>query len=382
MKHLSGSPYPSQNQELLLQAALLDGHKMLDAWEKWTAIVDFETDIESASFRMLPLLYFNLHSQSIDHHLMPRLKGIYRQSWSKNHILFHKTAAVLRLLFEEGIPTLIMKGIALSILVYKNDAVRPMADMDILIPLSYARQTIDFLSQKGWVIQNEQFLEYNLKYGRSVTFWDNNKTELDLHWHPVFEAHDEIAEDDFWSFAIPVEVSGVKTKAFCTTDNLFHAIVHGMRYNPEPPIRWVADAFVMINSGDENINWERLLLHTRKFRVHLQMKEALHYLIEKFDAPVPNKVIDELEKIKSTFTDRLVFRHAKKYGDNIPTTVYEKIYSVYAGYLRQSSEKGLWAQHLGFLKYMRFRNRGKPYFRILIFYISLLFKITPSKNKS
>ncbi len=349
---------------------------MKKAWNEWKLAVDFEKDIAYASFRMLPLLYNNLHTQGVKDALMPRLKGMYRKSWSNNHLLFHKTAKVLKLLHSNEIPTIVMKGIALTIEVYKNYSVRPMADMDILVPLAQSGKTIDILKNEGWILQNEQYLEFNLKYGRSATFHDSEKTELDLHWHPIFEAHDNISKDDFWDSSVSLEVAGEKTRAFCLTDNFFHTIVHGLRYNPEPPIRWVADAFTILNSEDCIIDWNRLLRHTKKFRVSLQMKDALNYLIENFQAQVSRNFLEELDKIKSTFSDRLVFHHAKKYGDDNPKTVYEKLYSVYAAYLRQSKHTGLWVQHIGFVRYMHFRTKEKPYFRILIYYSSLLFKKT------
>ncbi|MCF6171945.1 MAG: nucleotidyltransferase family protein [Bacteroidales bacterium] len=374
MRKSSHSPFPTKTQELLLQAALLKGQPMQKAWEKWKAEVNFEKEVEYASFRMLPLLYQNLQSHRMNDPLMLRLKGIYRKSWSNNHLLFHQTAKVLKLLHSHKIPTIVMKGIAMTITVYKNYGVRPMADMDILIPLSESLKTIDVLEKSGWNLQNKEHLEFNLKYGRSATFTDAAKTELDLHWHPVFEAHNSISDDEFWEASVPLEVAGENTRAFCVTDNFFHTIVHGLRYNPEPPIRWVADAVTILNSEVCSIDWDRLLYLTKKFRSSLQMKDALNYLTKNFQSVVSRSFLDELAKIKSTFSDRLVFRHAKKYGDEVPQTVYEKLYSVYAAYLRQSDLRGFWAQQIGFVKYMRFRNRGKPYFRIMLYYFSLLFR--------
>ncbi len=374
MSHTSGSPFPLVSQELLLKAALLRGEEMLTAFRKWKNLVDFEKDIEYASFRMLPLLYQNLHNNDVTDELMPRLKGIYRNSWSKNQFLFYKTGSVLKLFHQAGIKTIVMKGIPLSILIYKNYSTRPMADMDILILFSKADSAVELLKKYGWELHNPQYLEYNLKYGRSVTFTDKNKTELDLHWHPIFEAHDNISEDDFWGNTIPFQVGGIKTLSFCVTDLFFHTIVHGLRYNPEPPIRWIADAMAILYSPDYEIDWERLLHHTKKFRVVLYMKDALKYLAKEFHADIPKDFFSEINKIKVTSADRLIFNHAQKYGDKTPETFYEKIYSVYAGYIRQTSKNSFWGRQIGFLKYMRYRTRGKPYFGILVYQVSLFLK--------
>jgi hypothetical protein len=381
--HHSGNPFPSEKHGLLLKAALLKGDDMLRAYRQWKALIDFEKDVEYASFRTLPLLYQNLQEHNIADELTPRLKGIYRQAWSKNQFLFFKTGKVLKFFEEQGIKTLVMKGIPLSILFYKNFAVRPMADMDLLIPFGDALPAVELLQNAGWKLYNPQYLEFNLKYGRSATFADSEKTELDLHWHPIFEAHGDISENDFWSKAIALEVAGTKTLSFDATDLFFHTIVHGLRYNPEPPIRWIADAMTILDSDDHQIDYNRLLQNTAKFRAVLYMKDAVNYLIHHFKAEFPETFVEGLLKMKVTRTEKFVFAHAQKYGDKQPKTFVEKINSVFAAYLRQTSRRNYFSQLMGFIKYLHFRNRGKPFLSILFYQASLLFKASkPLQSKA
>jgi len=104
------------------------------------------------------------------------------------------------------------------------------------------------------------------------------------------------------------------------------------------------------------------------------MEDALNYLMKEFRAEIPGSFITEINKIKVTYIDKFVFKHAQKYGDKNPETFYEKIVSVYAGFMRQTSIKGFWRQHIGFYKYMLFRTKGKPYFKVFMYQFSLLFK--------
>ena len=374
MVHTPGSPLPSEKHELLLRASLLSGDSMLTAFQQWKRKVDFEIDVDHASLRLLPLLYMNLHTQGVEDPLMPRLKGIYRNSWSKNQLLFFKAGKIVQFFNEHGIPNILMKGIPLSVLVYRNFAVRPMADIDVLIPYEQAGPTVELLKSSGWKLYEPQYFDYALKYGRSATFADGDNTELDLHWHPVFEVHAEIREDDFRALAVPFKVSGAETKSFCPTDQLFHTIIHGFRTNPEPPVRWIADAVTLISTCGMEIDWDRLTSQTANFRVHLQMREALNYLVKVFDADIPDRVIAALNAMKSSSANRVVYRHAMKIGDMVPETMYQKLFSIYAGFLRQTSETGIWRQHVEFVRFMRFRTKGKPYFRILIYYFSLMIK--------
>jgi len=92
-------------QELLLKAALLSGEEALESWRKWQDAIDWNEFLDHGSFRLLPLLYTNLYNHGVDDPAMGKLKGIYRQAWSKNQTLFHEMAKVVKYLQHAGIKT-------------------------------------------------------------------------------------------------------------------------------------------------------------------------------------------------------------------------------------------------------------------------------------
>lgn len=355
------SPFPNASQELLLKSALMRKDIAIPAWREWRKTVDFELDVDHGSFRLLPLAYHNLSSFDYSDDLVAgRLKGIYRQSWIKNQQLFYKTANILTLLNNAGLPTVVLKGIALSELVYKNYGIRPMSDMDILVPFSEARHAIKILEEAGFAIESEHLLEHNLEYGRSIAFTDRDGTEIDLHWYAFVNSLGNVQMNDFWDDVIPVEVSGVKTHSLTHTDNLLHAIVHGIRKNPEPPIRWVADAMRIINSDDVQVDWKRLLSYASKFRVFLQVKEALLYLRDNFDANIPGDIIEQMEAYKPSYVERVVFNYGKKIGDNMQQfTNAERAYSFYARYLARTNREGFFSIHVGLIQYAADRLKSR-----------------------
>ncbi len=355
------SPFPNSSQELLLKAALLEKDAALPAWKKWRKNVDFELDVDHGSFRLLPLAYHNLNSFGYsDDLVVGRLKGIYRRAWIENQQLFYKTAKVLNLLKDAGIKTAVLKGIALTELVYKNYGIRPMSDMDILVPYPQARHAIDVLKNAGFKMELAHLLEHNLEFGRSIAFSDDEGTEIDLHWYAFVNALGNVQKNDFWGDVIPVEVSGVLTHSLTHTDNLLHAIVHGIRKNPEPPIRWIADSMMMINSKDIQINWTRLLTYASKFRVFLQVKEALLYLKDHFDANIPAQVLQQMEEYKPSYVERVVFNYGEKIGDNVQEfTFSQRVYSFYARYLARTSREGFFSIHLGLIQYAAHRLKSR-----------------------
>lgn len=355
------SPFPDQYQSLLLKAAIFSDQRAVESWKQWKSIVDFDSDVDHGSFRLLPLVYHNLSSSGYSDELVDgRLKGIYRQAWLKNQKLFYKAGKIIRLLHESGIETAVLKGIALTELVYKNPGIRPMADVDLIIPFSKARKGVETLEKSGFNMQLPHLLEYNLEFGRSMAFEDQEGTEIDLHWHALVYSHQKIKEKDFWDRTVPVKVGGVETQAFSLSDNLFHTLVHGIRKNPEPPIRWVADAMAILSSEINRVDWQRLLLFAKRLRVFLQVKRALIYLHDEFEADIPDDVLEELYSYKPTYVERVIFKQGEMHGDNIQKmTIGKRFFAFYARYLRQTSREGILSVHFGLLLYLGTRIKSR-----------------------
>lgn len=64
----------------LLSAAHGTGAEALAAWERFRGTVDWQSDLEPGEFGMLPALVRNLRRLDVDDPLLPRLKGVVRQS--------------------------------------------------------------------------------------------------------------------------------------------------------------------------------------------------------------------------------------------------------------------------------------------------------------
>ncbi len=380
MKNTTESPFPTYEQELLLTASLLDGDRAIKAFEEWLTLINLDDEIDHGSFRLLPLLYKNLSKQNYKGSRMNMLKGIYRMSWYKNQKLLYDSIKVFQLFHNANIKTLVLKGVPLILLAYKDFGVRPMFDIDILVPSQQAKQAIELFKNSGWKPEFDDYIEYNLKYGKSMNFSDDSGFECDLHWHPFFESHEQNSEFDFWDKAFLVDIIGTSTFSFCPADILLHTFIHGINWNKEPPIRWVADAFYLINAKDLEIDWNRFVLQVKKYKVVLQINEALNYLTKKFYVAIPEKVMNELSNIKITLAEKLVFKESQKDPDDYQDKLFTKFYKLFVIYLQQSNKGNIFFQIIGFVKYLRFRTKGKDYFRILFYYFTKAFRKANNKK--
>ncbi|MBN1363512.1 MAG: nucleotidyltransferase family protein [Syntrophaceae bacterium] len=347
------------NQELLLKAALLSGEEAITAWRKWQDASDWKEYLEPGSFRLLPLLYINLRKQSVNEPAMEKLKGIYRHAWSQNQILFHETAKIVEQLQSAGIETMLLKGISLSLLYYKNNGARPMTDIDILVPLEKVYMAIELLKKVGWT-SPVPLTEQDLSYRHAIHLNNRFGKELDLHWRPFQDCRNEYGKD-FWNDALPVKIININCLAPNPTNMLFHTIIHGVAWNLMPTIRWVADAIFLINSNDFKIDWQRLANLAEKHHLCLRLKTGLRYLNEKFPYLIPPVVINKVIGLPVYYLEKIEHRcliSSRNKERNGPYTAF--------------------CRHL--CRFHRL-NAGKRFFPLLAFYKSLKWKLNARNSR-
>lgn len=372
-------PFATADQELLLQASLLGGDDAIEAWKEWKSAIDWEGHMDNGSFRLLPLLYMNLRRLEVRDPSMGKLRGIYLKAWYENQRLFFKAGRILDYLNREGIRTIVLKGVALTILHYRNYGIRPMSDIDVLVPASQALLSADKLEKAGWSATADESLDVPMKYRHSQQFVDKSGTELDLHWNLLIESTRTDSASEFWKKAVPITIQDVPSYALDPTDMLFHVIVHGIRWNPEPPIRWIADAMTIIQSPDLQVDWPRIITHAKKYMVCLQMKEALNYLCLKFKAPVPAAVMEKVNGMPVSYLERFEYRRLISNGEYNKGTLLGGFPIYVVGYRRLIRDSGFLTALTGFPGYLQFVMHKKNMRHLLSHLVLRIIRISKKK---
>jgi hypothetical protein len=376
------SSFATKDQELLLRAALLNGPGAVEAWRKWESAIDWDGHLDHGSFRLLPLTYRNLKQLGVRDPIMGKLKGIYLKAWYENQRLFFEASKILTYLHNEGIQTMVLKGIPLAILHYGDHGVRPMSDIDILVPASQAISTADALKRAGWTPTAYGSLVMPMQYRHSQQFIGESGTEVDLHWNIMIESTRVDSSSDFWNEAVPIKVHGVHSHALDPTDMLFHIIVHGIKWNPEPPIRWIADAMTIIQTPGLHIDWPRIISHAKKYIVSLQVKEGLNYLYENFQAPVPKTIMDKINAMRVSYLELFEYRRLISSDEYYSGTLLGGFPAYLTGYLRLTRGAGFLPALAGFPKYLQYRMNKRDTSHLLSYLLVRGARISKKKVMS
>jgi hypothetical protein len=288
------SVWPDEGQEWLIEAAFGD----TAAWERWRHRYDLAS-IDAASQRLLPLLARKLPG-SADRRVV---QGVYRRSWVRNQLLFAQAGRAIEALEQAGIRTLLLKGVALSLLHYRDAGLRPMEDADVLVRPGDMAGAVAILRGLGWHPREEEPRSWPPPHQPGWPLAGPGGAEIDLHGYALAGERAPHVDQAFWDRSVPARLGAARTRALAPTDQLLHVVAHGLRWNAASPIRWVADALVILRGGE--VRWDELLATAAARRRTRCLEAALSYLRRRFDAPVPAEVMDTLQAWPVSRAERL-----------------------------------------------------------------------------
>ena len=344
---------PGPMQILLLKAALGQGSEAAAAWERWERENGLDRPDEG-SYRLLPLVYRNLSRQGLSGPQWNILRGIHRNAWSQNQLLFHQVRPLLDELRTGAVPVLLLKGAALALGVYPDAGCRPMRDIDILVPASHALALFDKLEAAGWRAlcwRPRSRGEGYLRFRHAIDFEARGGGRVDLHWHALNLCCHGAADEQFWRYAEPLEFFGLPLQTCHATEHLLQTCVHGIVWSPVPPVRWVADAVLLLR-GCSGIDWERLVGTAQRWDLAPYVHRALAVLRREFDAPVPAEVVNRLERARVSAAVEGEF--AREAAPFKPRTAWQDLLSFYARWRRSlGGASALWNAG-GFVRHLQY----------------------------
>ena len=291
-RYRDGDCWPTPLQRLLLRAALCQSEAALKAWTTWHESIDIDR-LDSGSFRLLPLLFRNLTRHGVDHEWMEKLKGVYRLTWYRNQIRFRDLEVTLGEFHKQELDVMLLKGTALAADHYQDIGVRPMEDADILVRTSAAREALELVGKAGWRPEYWS-TAVNVAYLHGIGLVDTDGQRLDLHWHALEECCWPSADHEFWEHSVATTIGTTPVRTLSPAHLLLHVLVHGVRWNRVPSLRWVADCVTLINSPSGAIEWASLVHDSIARQVALSVYHGLEYLKQELEAPVPGEVLKAL----------------------------------------------------------------------------------------
>jgi hypothetical protein len=296
--------WPTVTQRLLLQACLGGPELARTAFTEWHARVDI-FKLDHGSNRLMALLYRNLERAGVRAPEHEILKGNWRYHWYVNKTRVRDFAVVQSQMAAAGIPVVALKGLPLAAFFYEDLGVRPMGDIDVLVPRDCVHAAIACLLAQGF--RPYAALDERMFEGPGMGFSNQVTSNVDLHWRVLHDSVADWSDEAFLAGSESRDFDGVTIRSLRAEDQIIHLCAHGMTYSPLPPLRWLADVATVIRRRGDALDTDYLLREAARRELINPVKHTFAWLARHLDLPGMHPVRRVLPSMHAVPAERFAY---------------------------------------------------------------------------
>ena len=185
---------------------------------------------ESVAHMVTPLLYQAVKAleapANVPEGVVERLRGAYLHNAARNTLIYRELSRALNALRDRGVPVVVLKGAHLAEVVYGNVAVRPMADLDLLVREGDLDAADEALSRAGLHMFTHVRRAKHYYQQRHFHFAYTGRAGITVEVHWSLSREFEIRIDDMWARARPARTAAAEALVLCPEDLLLHLCMH------------------------------------------------------------------------------------------------------------------------------------------------------------
>jgi hypothetical protein len=279
--------------------------------EQWPSIVGL-----AEQHRLAPMLYWALKqtdSISIEKPIEEILTLSHLQTSVRWMILDHTRQQIETALSDQRIPTLWIKGAVLACTVYPKPSLRPMSDLDVLVPYQLREVALKTVQSLGYqfygirlVAQDNDLMlldghEYSLRGGPS------DQVALGLHYQlgEYGALGDPKQLSWFWTQKKTTSCNGTPISTLKPEAHLLYMSAHALLHHGEALCKlyhFYDMHLLIINNA---IDWSLVIKQAGVLGWTYAIARSLELILHFFDTPVPDSVLPQLRKRLFTRSDFL-----------------------------------------------------------------------------
>ncbi|MBM3313588.1 nucleotidyltransferase family protein [candidate division WOR-3 bacterium] len=225
--------------------------------------------------------------------VLERMRRTYVASAVRNMELHGHLRKVLRRLRDSGVNVIVLKGAYLGEAVYGDYALRPMADVDLMVPRAELSRASVLLLDKGSVHGGPAYSELPARGKRPGPFAGSG---IDIHWTlDIPGGRSRLDVGGLWSRAVPVSIAGVEVLTLCPEDLLLHLCLHAaFRHGLGDGLRPICDVAETAQRFHRGLKWSQLVGRAHEWGASRYVGLMLCLARNLLHANVPDEVIEQL----------------------------------------------------------------------------------------
>jgi hypothetical protein len=322
--------------KLILEIIKIDN----DDWisKEWHDDIDWDLFLELAlHHRLYPLLYLKIVKMKnswIPPEFLQKLSHHYRKNTFRMLHLSGEMEQLSKLLLDNDIRTLFLKGPGLATDLYGDISKRTCGDLDILIPLDDLEKANMLLVGLGY--EKDEYIQtllndWKWRHHHFTYYHPLKGTKVEIHWRLNPAPSKEPSFNELWSRKRESSITSNPTYYMGLEDLFFFLVTHGARHGWSR-LRWLVDIHQIVR---KDLNWNTLEYLLKRYQsLHIGgqslilASQLLNTDIKKDMQPlimgkIPNKLAQDaifyLERMVNLHTDPVPEDIAKHHAKHLFT---------------------------------------------------------------
>ncbi len=257
---------------------------------------------------LAPLLFYHLHRIDHDHQIpqsvMGQLHDIYYSNLARNILLYDELNQISECFEGREIPLVVVKGLTLAETVYRNVALRPMADVDLLVEKRNLPEVMKAFSKLGFEILPQE-KEITLKYMNELHFVKHQENIkhlpsliVNIHWDltaPIrFRGATKTNTRQMIERAQPTKIANSNVLVMTPEDQILHVIYHATFQHPFIGLLELCDVAELVKLEENELDWQSLMKRARNGRIATATYCLLTSAETLLGAPIPDWALRSL----------------------------------------------------------------------------------------
>ena len=238
-----------------------------------------------------------------------QLMAAYYNTTAQNQVMFQELERILEALDKAGIPVIVLKGAALATTVYPEIGLRPMGDLDLLVPRDHIEASFFAVEHLGYRNINERptsTLDWDFEHHLTIIKESEPKVHLELHWNLIAGDADWRSPnlDWFWANKEPIDYQSKKSEknnhsdqsqvySLSVQSNILYLCNHQFLQHGDSSrkLLWIYDLDILITQNLDQINWEELIDKAIEFKWLQALQFGVLRSRKLFATPIPDYLI-------------------------------------------------------------------------------------------
>jgi hypothetical protein len=199
---------------------------------------------------LAPLAFHSLaHLPPVDAPIRQLLAHEHRRSAHLNLSALADLMSLVPAMAAAQVPLLLMKGAALATRLYPAPSLRPMRDLDLLVPRDHVAAAHQVLLGLGYAPAPERRPGAQLAFGTERSYRRPGHLPVELHWHVLnLTSYQQRAPVEwFWQQAESIEIAAARAFVLRPTAQLLHLAAHLSLHHFEARGIWTHDIALLLS---------------------------------------------------------------------------------------------------------------------------------------